>query len=98
MSEFMDRAKAEAEKEWRVFGTTTLGNYRMHEAFGRGALWASEQEPTDEEVEAVAEVIYLRMPRSGDEDYADLPEAWKKVYRDHARATLLAVQKVRTGQ
>ena len=78
MSEFMDRARAEAE--------------------GRGAGWAEHQRPNDAAVEAVAEVIYLRMPRSGDEDYADLPEAWKKVYRDHARAALLAAQKVRAGQ
>ena len=103
----MDRAIAEAEARWPLDVPPDKERYtyprratREHKnaAFASGALWAVYQEPTDEEVEAVAEVIYLRMPRSGDEDYADLPEAWKKIYRDQALAAFSLVQKVRAGQ
>lgn len=107
VSEFMERARTEATGRWPLevppdeeIYTYPRRAIREHKnaAFVSGALWAVYQEPTDEEVEAVAEVIYLRMPRSGDEDYADLSEAWKKVYRDRALDAFSLVQTVRAGQ
>ena len=98
MSEFMDRARAEAEGRWSVIALGREEATRCRNAFADGAGWAAHQPPTDKEVDAAAEVIYLRSLHGRDEEYPDLPESWKKFYRDHVRAALRAAQKVRAGQ
>lgn len=97
MSEFMDRARAEAEQTIDHMGEGVWTDGVRYGIYV-GVASAAEQEPTDTEVEAVAKVIYLRSLHSRDEDYANLPEAWKKVYRGEACAALLAAQKVRVGR
>lgn len=59
MSEFTDRARTEAEKRWHPtirsginqppFGPTDYLDEGMASGFVLGALWAAEQEPTEEE-------------------------------------------------
>ena len=97
MSEFMDRARAEAEQTIDHMGEGVWTDGVRYGIYV-GVASAAEQEPTDAEIEATAETVYLQLPTSRNEDFVDLPEVWKNVHRNFARAALLAAQKVRAGQ
>ena len=90
MSEFMDRARAEAERRWPGC-----------DRFLAGVQWSVEQEPTDAEIEVVARALFEDEVGPGNIAYywgdrrdTDLRQHWL----DLARAVLLAAQKVRAGQ
>ena len=106
MSEFMDRARAETEGRWSVIALGREQATRCRNAFADGAQWASEQEPTDAEVEAAARALcditygldWLRLVDGWkNKPYPDFPHLVDDL-RDQARSALLAAQKVRAGQ
>ena len=108
MSEFMDRARAEAEHKVAKRNRAAFeneGEYLSHtwgqgfkRGFTEGAAWAVEQEPTDEEVEAAAYEIYRRAYRMTWVSWDRLRPYVKTPFRSAGRAALLAAQKVRAGQ
>lgn len=92
----MDRARAEADRR-DIIDT----DWYAREAgllFADGAQWASEQEPTDEEVEAAAYEIYRRSYRMTWVSWDRLRPYVKTPFRSAGRAALLAAQKVRAGR
>ena len=105
MSEFMDRAKAEAEQTIDHMGEGAWADGVRYGIYV-GVASAAEQEPSDEEVDAAAralcDITYgLDWPRLVDgwknKPYPDFPHLVDDL-RDQARAALLAAQKVRAGQ
>ena len=100
MSEFMDRARAEAEGRWpldvppdKEIYTYPRRATREHKnaAFASGALWALYQQPTDKEVEAATRAMFAARPAPGE-------GAHESDWQDAVRAALIAAQKVRAGQ
>ena len=88
MSEFMDRARAEAERRWPGC-----------DRFLAGVQWSVEQEPTDAEIEVVARALFEDEVGPGNIAYywGDQPDV-RQYWLDSARAVLIAAQKVRAGQ
>ena len=92
MSEFMDWHKKATAVSTALYAEGDRRRLGAYSGFLYGVVsaltWASEQEPTDEEVEA-ANKAFHEVIMSGDE--------W--VTQEQAiRAALLAAQKVRAGQ
>lgn len=100
MSEFMDRARAEAEGRWSVIALGREQATRCRNAFADGAGWAAHQRPTDEELDAVARAMFTAELAPGgvayESDWND-PDL-RRYWQDAARAALRAAQKVRAGQ
>lgn len=103
MSEFMDRARAEADRR-DIIDT----DWYAREAgllFADGAQWASEQEPTDAEVEAACRAFYEATNPHLD---SSMQLSWDRLiasdsdvaenYRRAFMPALLAAQKVRAGR
>lgn len=102
MSDFMDRARAEAEREvarrnWSAFKNE--GEYLssawcqgFEKGFTEGAAWATRQPPTDAEVEAAAQAMFATelTPRgvAYESDWND-PDL-RRYWRDAARVALFA--------
>ena len=103
MSEFMDRARAEAERRWPGCALHQVCEHQMRDEFQErdrfltGAQWASEQEPTDAEVEAAARVIVFQFDY-GQRQWDDASEQARSQALYEARDALRAAQKVRAGQ
>lgn len=103
----MERARTEATGRWPLevppdeeIYTYPRRAIREHKnaAFVSGALWAVEQEPTDEEVEAAAYEIYRRSYRMTWVSWDQLRPYVKTPFRSAGRAALIAAQKVRARQ
>ena len=105
MSEFMDRARAEAERRWPGCALHQDCEHQMRDEFQKrdrflaGAQWSVEQEPTDAEIEVVARALFEDEVGPGNIAYywGDQPDV-RQYWLDSARAVLLAAQKVRAGQ
>lgn len=100
MSEFMDRARAEAEQTIDHMGEGAWADGVRYGIYV-GVASAAEQEPTDAEIEVVARALFEDEVGPGNIAYywgdrrdTDLRQHWL----DLARAVLLAAQKVRAGQ
>ena len=94
MSEFMERARAEAEQTIDHMGEGAWADGVRYGIYV-GVASASEQGPTDAEVEVVAKRLF-RLISIGQWDKADVGVT-NDVRRD-ARSILFAAQKVRAGQ
>ena len=97
MSEFMERARAEAEQTIDHMGEGAWADGVRYGIYV-GVASAAEQEPTDEEVEAAAYEIYRRSYRMTEVSWDRLRPYVKTPFRSAGRAALLAAQKVRAGQ
>lgn len=100
-----DEARQEAERRWPHTGDTTVDIRRsaLRHTFVKGVKWASEQanrEPSDAEVEAVADAVEAASAqwefefdqyRAGSRTYADPGPKAEYI----ARAALIATQEVR---
>ena len=97
MSEFMDRARAEAEQTIDHMGEGVWTDGVRYGIYV-GVASASEQEPTDEEVEAAAYELYRRSYRMTWVSWDQLRPYVKTPFRSAGRAALRAAQKVRAGR
>ena len=113
MPEFMERARAEAEREVakRRKALWENGGEHLNHAWGRGfeagftkgAAWASGQEPTDQERIALVDSLDWAIRGTTDGDRIDLDTEIPvgevmRLIEEGARAALIAAQKVRAGQ
>ncbi|MGW9825084.1 hypothetical protein ACUXNS_000068 [Brevibacterium pityocampae] len=101
MSEFMDWHKKATAVSTALYAEGDRRRLGAYSGFlygvGSALTWASEQEPTDAEVEAAAKAFHDHECVCGDLRHPDFPEG-ETYFRDLARAALIAAQKVRAGQ
>ena len=112
MSEFMDRARVEAERNvarrrealWKSEGETLSHSWGMgfERGFSEGVAWASEQEPTDQERIALVDSLDWAIRGTTDGDRIDLDTEIPvgevmRLIEEGASAALAAAQKVRAG-
>ena len=109
MSEFMERARAEAERRWPGCALHRDCEHQMRDEFQKrdrfltGAQWAVEQEPTDQERIALVDSLDWAIRGTTDGDRIDLDTEIPvgevmRLIEEGARAALIAAQKVRAGQ